>query len=138
MSPSFAPAGLIRRLAAMLYDALLLAGVLFAATLLILPLRRGEAFHAHDPIFSAYVLGVTFVFLAWFWTHGGQTLGMRAWKIRLIAADGGPVSWRRAAIRYGVALVSGGCLGLGFLWVAFHPQKLGWHDLASGTRIVRM
>ncbi|MGZ8218134.1 RDD family protein [Methylomagnum sp.] len=133
-----APAGLLRRLAAMLYDALLLAGVLFAATLVILPLRGGEAFRAHDPIFSVYLLGVAFLFLGWFWTHGGQTLGMRAWRIRLQSSDGGPASWRQATVRYLFALISGACLGLGFLWIALDPHKRGWHDLASGTRIVRL
>jgi uncharacterized RDD family membrane protein YckC len=130
------PPGLFRRLAALLYDAVLLAGVLFASTLAVLPFRGGEAFGPHDPVFSAYLLGVGFLFFGWFWTHGGQTLGMRAWKIRLLATDGGPVSWRQAVIRYVCALISAACFGLGYLWVWFDSRKRSWHDLASGTRIV--
>lgn len=136
--PTTVPAGLFRRLAAMLYDALLLLAILFAATLIILPLRGGEAFRANDPLFSAYLFGVAFLFFGWFWTHGGQTLGMRAWKIRLLSADGDSVSWRQAVVRYLTAWISGGCLGLGFLWIALNPHKRGWHDLASRTRIVRL
>lgn len=128
--------GLFRRLAALAYDAVLLSGVLFAATLLLLPFRGGEAFGSRDPLFSAYLLGVGFAFFGWFWTHGGQTLGMRAWKIRLQSADGGKVTWRQAAIRGTFALVSAGLLGLGYVWVWFDSRRRTWHDLASGTRVV--
>jgi uncharacterized RDD family membrane protein YckC len=129
--------GLFRRLGALVYDGVLLAGVLFVATLALLPLRGGEAFRPHDPLFFAYILMVGFVFCGWFLTHGGQTLGMRAWKIRLLACDGRPVSWRQAAIRYLCALVSLGSFGLGYLWVWLDPHRRSWHDLASGTRVIR-
>jgi uncharacterized RDD family membrane protein YckC len=132
----FALPGLFRRLAALLYDALLLAAVLFAATLILLPLHGGEAFRPHDLLFSAYLLGIGFMFFGWFWIHGGQTLGMRAWKIRLQAADGEPISWKQAAIRYAAAAVSLGLFGLGYLWILFDPQRRSWHDLMSGTRVV--
>jgi uncharacterized RDD family membrane protein YckC len=135
--PAGDPSGLLRRLGALVYDAILMAGVLFAATLALLPLRGGEAFHPHDLVFSAYLLIVGFVFCGWFWTHGGQTLGMRAWKIRLLACDGGPVSWRRAAIRYLCAWMSLGLFGLGYLWVWLDPHKRSWHDWASGTHVIR-
>jgi uncharacterized RDD family membrane protein YckC len=133
-----APPGLARRLAALVYDTLLLAAILFAATLVLLPLRGGEAFGAGDPLFSAYLLGVGFVFFGWFWTHGGQTLGMRAWNIRLQNAAGGPVSWRQAAVRSAVAVVSAGAFGLGYAWILVDSRKRSWHDLASGTRVVRI
>lgn len=131
------PPGLFRRLGALCYDGLLLAGVLFAATLALLPLRGGEAFHPHDPLFSAYLLGVGFLFQGWFWTHGGQTLGMRAWNLRLLAEDGGPVSWKQAALRYACGLGGMVLFGLGYFWVWIDPGKRAWHDLASGTRLVR-
>ncbi len=130
------PPGLFRRLGALVYDAVLLAGVLFAATLAILPLRGGVAFHPHDPVYLAYLLGVGFVFFGWFWTHGGQTLGMRAWKIRLVAGGGAPLTWKHAALRYVCAWVSLGLFGLGYFWVWIDRHKRGWHDLASGTRVV--
>jgi uncharacterized RDD family membrane protein YckC len=120
----------------MLYDTLLLAAVLFAATLALLPLRGGKAFAPGDPLFAAYLCGVAFLFFGWFWTHGGQTLGMRAWKIRLESADGDAVTWRAAAIRCAAAAVSAGLLGLGYLWVLIDPHKRSWHDHASRTRIV--
>lgn len=135
--PGNAPSGLFRRLAALLYDAVLLAGLLFAATLAILPWHGGIAFRPHDPVFSAYLLGITFVFFGWSWTHGGQTLGMRAWRIRVVTAEGGPITWNRAVLRFVSALVSLSLLGLGYLWILFDSRKRGWHDLASGTWVVR-
>lgn len=131
-------AGLFRRLAALLYDAVLLSGVLFAATLVLLPLRGGQAFAPNDAVYSLYLLAVGFGFFGWFWTHGGQTLGMRAWKIRLVAVDGGPVSWRQAWIRYAVAPLSLFCFGLGFFWASIQAEGRSWHDLAAGTRVVRV
>jgi uncharacterized RDD family membrane protein YckC len=130
------PAGLLRRLAALAYDALLLIGVLFAATAVLLPFHRGEAFAPNHALYTGYLLLVSFGFYGWFWTHGGQTLGMRAWKIRLRAADGGPVRWRQAALRAVFAAVSLGLFGLGYAWILFDPRKRAWHDLASGTRVV--
>jgi uncharacterized RDD family membrane protein YckC len=130
-------AGLLRRLAAIVYDSLLLVGVLFAATLAALALRGGTAFAPGDPLFTAYLLTVVAGFFGWFWTHGGQTLGMRAWKLRLVALDRSPVTWRQALLRAAAALLSAVCLGLGYLWVAVDPERRAWHDRVSGTRVVR-
>lgn len=130
------PPGLFRRLGALFYDAVLLAGVLFAATLAVLPLRGGEAFRPHDPLFFAYLLLVVWAFFGWFWTHGGQTLGMRAWKIRLVSADGAALGWNQAALRYVCAWVSLGLFGLGYLWIWIDPQRRAWHDRLAGTRMI--
>lgn len=93
-------AGLLRRLAALFYDALLLAAVLLIASALTLPLTGGEAVQAGNPFFSTYILLVTFLFFAWFWTHGGQTLGMRAWRLRVQRLDGGGMGWWHALLRF--------------------------------------
>ncbi|TVR62338.1 MAG: RDD family protein [Candidatus Competibacteraceae bacterium] len=104
-----APAGLPRRLAAIAYDGLLLAGVLFGATALALGVAvamvGGEAFKAHNPLtgnpfFSTYLLLVCFFFYGGFWIHGGQTLGMRAWRLRLQRRDGRGIDWRQALLRF--------------------------------------
>jgi uncharacterized RDD family membrane protein YckC len=128
--------GLLRRLAALFYDLVVLVAVLFAATVILLPFHHGEAFRPNHGLYSGYLLTVSFVFFGWFWTHGGQTLGMRAWKIRLCTTTGAPLSWRQASIRFLCGLLSFGCLGLGYLWVLFDSKGRSWHDLASGSRIV--
>lgn len=107
------PARLPRRLAAIVYDGLLLTGVLFCATALALGLAvalwGSETFRTHNPLmenpfFSTYLLLVCFFFYGGFWTHGGQTLGMRAWRLRVQQRDGRGIGWWQALLRF---LVSG-------------------------------
>lgn len=102
-------ASLPRRLAAIVYDALLLLGVLIGATALVLGLTvavvGGAAFRAHNPLagnpfFQTYLFLVCFFFYGGFWTHGGQTLGMRAWRLRLQRRDGRGVNWWQALLRF--------------------------------------
>jgi uncharacterized RDD family membrane protein YckC len=97
--PTLQPAGLFRRLGAICYDALLLFAVLCIATVLVLPLNGGAAI-SHNSIFFLYVYAVCFLFFGWFWTHGGQTLGMRAWELRLQSYAGGSISWWQALARF--------------------------------------
>lgn len=119
-----------------LYDALLLLAVLFLATAIVLPLNAGEAFTAGQFFYPAYLLAISFFFYAWFWTHGGQTLGMRAWKIRLCDQQGSDVNCAMALRRFASAILSWSALGLGFCWCLFDKEKLCWHDRLSGTRLV--
>jgi uncharacterized RDD family membrane protein YckC len=71
------------------------------------------------------------------WRRGGQTLGMRPWRLRLIAADGGRPSWTALLIRYGIGTLSLLAAGLGFWWAWLDRDRLTWHDRASGTRLIR-
>jgi uncharacterized RDD family membrane protein YckC len=129
------PPGFFRRLAAIFYDLFLLLAILFLATAIALPFNNGEAFSSEQYLYPLWLLFVSFFFYAWFWTHGGQTLGLRSWKMTLLTASGKPVSWRQAAIRFVSALISWGFIGLGFLWIFLDPQKRAWHDIWSGTRL---
>ena len=135
--------GLLRRLGAILYDSMLVTAVVFAAfALLYLPLAVGFGMvdinytGQYKYLFFLYMLIVAVGFHIWFWTHGGQTLGMRTWSMRLFSNDGGSVSTRQALIRYLVAVISMLACGLGFLWSLFDREKRSWHDMASGTRLV--
>ena len=120
------------------YDGLLLACVLLLASMLFY-LIAGKDF-SFNPIvrgiFQLYLLLTAFLFYGWFWTHGGQTLGMRAWRLRVLQYDQQPITWRQAFIRYHVALLSWLCLGMGFLWVLIDSQRRAWHDRLSGTQLV--
>ncbi len=127
---------LVRRLFAIVYDSLLLAAVIFVAAL-----PTGSIDIEHGSLLSwlvlVYMLSVGFVFLGWFWTHGGQTLGMKTWGIRVEQFNGDPITWRQALLRYLGALISWSALGIGFLWSLFQPQRLTWHDILSHTRLAR-
>jgi uncharacterized RDD family membrane protein YckC len=132
--------GLGHRLMAMLYDGLLLFSVWFIASIPVIILAT-QAEWQNLPGFrlflQLYLLLVAFLFFAWFWTHGGQTLGMRAWKLRLVTSENQAPDWRQCLVRYVTSMISWACLGLGFLWVLFDKDKLAWHDRLSGTRLVR-
>ncbi len=131
------PASLMRRLAAMAYDTVLLVGVFFLATLGWIFLQRGQAVSPNTLAFDGYLFAVSYLFFGWFWTHGGQTLGMRAWKIRLSGENLKTVSWRAATIRYFAATLSMLAMGTGFLWALLDRDKRTFHDLISNTKITR-
>jgi len=130
-----APAGLVKRLAVILYDGLLLIAVLFLATLILLPFQENNLFQPNSWQYSVYLLIVSFFFYAWFWTKSGQTLGLLAWKLQVADENGGNISWQQALIRFTVAIFSWGIFGLGFIWVLFNKDRLTWHDIASHSRL---
>lgn len=126
-----------RRLAAIIYDFFLLFAVLFFASLLVIVPFKITLEDSWYPLYIAYVYLVSFVFFGWFWTHGGQTLGMKTWHFRIESHTGGGITWFQALQRFVVALVSAVLFGAGFIWCLFNRDSLSWHDMASKTRLVR-
>lgn len=149
-----------RRLACFLYEGVLLFGVVMVAGLLYsiaTGQRNAMQGRAGLVVFLFAVLGAYFV---WFWSHGGQTLAMQTWHIRLVTADGRPLTRLRAAARYllaylwfmpalltlwltgssgsrgAVALVLAAGVGGYAALTRLHPQRQYWHDAACGTRLV--
>ncbi len=133
--------GFLRRMAALLYDGLLLAALLFVAAALatfVIQLGMGQELNPKSLIYRLYLLGVTFGFFAWFWIRGGQTLGMRAWRLKVLRNDGQSLTLRDALLRYLAAILSWAVCGLGFLWILVDSENRAWHDRLSGTRLVQM
>ncbi len=131
------PAGLIRRVASMLYDALLVLALLFLATLPFIALRGGEAVEpGSSPAYSLGLVLVVYIFFVGFWTTKGRTLGMQSWGLQLEDASGRVPGLGPATLRFAVAILSMAAFGLGFLWQLVDPGKLTWHDRASGTRLM--
>jgi len=142
--------GLVRRLLCIVYDLLLIAALVFIAlippvVMLTPPVTGTEelrpAFYEGNLLlrlgFYAYLATVVFGFYGWFWTHGGQSLGMKTWGVRVERADGGALSWSDALRRYLWAMVSWVLLGGGFLLSLVRADGLALHDLYSRTRLVR-
>lgn len=163
------PAGLPRRLAALFYDLLLVIALAFAATFAMLPLTGGEAILASTQgvvahAYHAVLVLATFAYFGFSWTRSGQTLGLRAWRIALEAADGRRLGWTAAAARFllGGALGVLAALGLGYLrdadgplsaagaaalaaplvlnyaWVPFDRAGRSLMDVAGGARMRRL
>lgn len=139
-APTLPAAGLARRLAAIGYDSLLVAAIWFVIGGMGLALSGGALSRPDRPVwlllaFRAVLVASLWLFFAWFWTHGGQTLGMRAWRLQLVNENGGPVRWKQTLWRFAGACLSAGALGLGYLWVLFDRERLSWHDRLSATRL---
>jgi uncharacterized RDD family membrane protein YckC len=72
------------------------------------------------------------------WRRGGQTLGMRPWRLQVITANGDAPATGALWLRFAVATLSTLLAGMGFWWAWFDREKLTWHDRASGTRMIRL
>lgn len=135
------PAHLGWRLFALVYDFFPALALWIAASGLMLLARGGEPV-APGGLASWLELvllwAVTGVYAVVSWHRGGQTLGMRPWRLKVLQADGRRPPLRALLLRYAVATVSLAAGGLGLLWCLVDRERRGWHDLASGTVLVRL
>jgi len=146
-----------KRLVVIIYDGLLVLGVTLVGfallyTLLMLLPDGVESSKTGIAIKSIYLVTASFCFYGWFWTHGGQTLGMKAWNLYLVDRNGKYISWYNALLRYISAIISWGAIavllyyfdverwyltiGLGFSWSLLDKRNLAWHDIITGTQII--
>lgn len=152
-------AGVLRRLAALVYDAFLLFGLLVAPLFIAIAVfgphqqlaPEGAVTHelpsiAPRPLLLAYMIIVVAGFYCYFWRKSGQTLGMQAWRIRVDSCDGDSKdgnssdgqrpSWIQCGLRCAVGIASLACFGLGYGWIWIDKHRASWHDRASNTRVV--
>ena len=131
------PPGFLRRMASALYDLLLLVALLLVATFPFLAIVGGDASHGWKRhLLQLYVLFVAGSYFVGFWTHGGQTLAMKTWRVRIERADGGPLTRARAVHRFLLSVLSFFALGLGFVYALFDRDRQFLHDRLAGTAIV--
>ncbi len=128
------------RLTALVYDLFPLIALWMLTVALSLLAVGGDVDVAHPPagFHLAQQIALAAVTASYFvvsWTRGGQTIGMRAWRLRVTALDGGALPWRRALIRF---VVAAGSAGIGLLWCLVDRERLGWHDRDAGSRVVRL
>ena len=128
---------LLRRFGAILYDSLLVLALMMLATVPFIAIRGGEIVEPSDNVaYQVTMLLVMYAFFVFFWTFGGQTLGMRAWRLRVETKHGAIPGFGVASIRFVLALVSLLLVGLGFLWQLWDKDKLTLHDRLSGTQVM--
>lgn len=139
------PAGLGRRLGAILYDGFLVAAIWLLVTSLHLVTIRLvlEVPPENVGIGLAQVLSLrallllsAFAFFAFFWVRGGMTLGMQAWRLRVQTLDGASITLIQALVRFLMAWLSLAALGIGYWWVLFDPQRRSWGDIVSRSQVV--
>jgi uncharacterized RDD family membrane protein YckC len=124
--------GLARRLAALLYEALLLFAVAFFAAWVFFFASGGLDTTSGWPRYALqlFILAFFAAYFLWCWLRGGQTLAMKAWHIRLVEVTPG-----RALIRLGLAAVFLPT-GVSIVWSFFDPEKQFLHDRLAGTRLI--
>jgi len=137
--------GIFLRLAALFYDLVLLFGVLMiAVTALIVPYEfiTGTPFPHDERLhrfgLRLYLVTISGLFFTFFWVRGGQTLGMRTWRLRLVRADGSPLRPRDALRRLVWAVLCVAPAGVGLWWMLFDREHLTGYDRLSHTRLIRM
>lgn len=120
----------------MTYEALLLIAVVIVASFPLAPLL-----HALPPSWArlvnqGFLLGLIGVYLVWFWRHGGQTLAMKTWRLKLVSRHGGRLGLVQAWLRYALAVIGLATFGLGFFWALLDRERQFLHDRLAGTRLV--
>ena len=128
----------------MLYDILLVLPLVMVSVAVVMGLRNLLGFgpsaegivqlNAHRVQLIAVL--TVMVFFGWFWLKNGQTLGMQAWRIKLVGFDGQAPTAKQVVMRCLGAALSAACLGLGFLWCLVDRKRRYWHDYLSSTELV--
>jgi len=128
--------GIARRLASMLYESLVVFAVVLIGFLLPQILLSAYGLGTSNRLQWLHVLALLMLYFVWFWLHGGQTLPMKTWKLRLASADGKALRPLQAILRYLAAWPSILFCGIGVFWAVFDKDRQFLHDRIAGTRIV--
>jgi uncharacterized RDD family membrane protein YckC len=141
--PALTPAPLWLRLAAAVYDLFPLIALWMLTAGLCLLAVGGHVDLAHPPLAWRFglrtaLLIVTSAYFVISWSRGGQTIGMRAWRLRVTRTDGLPLTWAHALFRLALALLSIIALGMGFLYSLVDTDRRCVHDIIIGTVVIRM
>jgi uncharacterized RDD family membrane protein YckC len=152
------PPGIARRLMCFVYEGVLLFGVVMIAGYLYSSLTQQRHALEGQTGLQAFLFVILGIYFTWFWSHGGQTVAMKAWHLRLVTSQGQAVSQPRALARYVASwlwflpalasvhaaglhsagaifgAMSAGVLGYAALaWL--RPDRQFWHDVVCGTRL---
>lgn len=133
---NFPTPGIGRLLGAMLYEALVLFAVLLSAFLFPQIVLSGFGIAMSGRAMWLHFFCLLLVYFVWFWLHGGQTLPMKTWKLRVVDQAGGPLRPLQAVLRYCAAWPSVLFFGVGLLWALVDREKRFLHDRIAGSRII--
>ncbi len=139
--PSAEPAHLGWRLLALVYDSLPVLAIWIAFSALVLALRGGVPISPWSAAFwlqNLALWGIAGLYAVGSWLRGGQTLGMRPWRLRVVDAEGRPAGRAALLRRFVWATAAWFPLGLGYLWSVFDAERCSLHDRLSRTRLVRL
>jgi len=135
-APAAERAGLGRRLLSLVYEALLVAALVLAGMIPFVLIAGDWTPAFKRPLSQLYLVLLVGVYFVWQWVHGGQTLAMKTWRLKLVARDGRPLTLRVALRRYVFALAGVASGGIGLWWALLDRDRQFLHDRLAGTRII--
>lgn len=133
-----------RRVAALVYDSLILLALSFAygaITLAIFQFTEGRVDSSYKPVldgwlFQAGWFSVLSGFYIYFWRKAGQTVGMRTWRLKLVDHCGQPPSFQQCLLRCFVAPLCIFGFGIGYLWALANKRQDCLQDTLTRTRTI--
>ncbi len=128
--------GFWRRFISLLYEFIILLAIIFIASFIFHLIFRDANTLYFIPLYQFYLLIVMGCYFIWFWTHGGQTLAMQTWKIRVVTIDGKKLDRNKAITRYLLAVAGILFFGIGVIWTIIDRDHQYLHDRLAGTRII--
>jgi len=135
--PSRTAAPLVRRLAAMVYEGLVVVAILLIASFPFAGAATGRLEGLPQRLFQCYLFLVVGLYFVWCWRRGGQTLPMKAWKLRVVDANGAPLATSRAILRYVVAALALGSSAVAAIVLLRYPREFAaWLALAPGLATI--
>lgn len=138
----FPIAPLSRRMAALVYDGLILIALyIMAGFLIVAAIKATNQGQFPGTLPAAVNFSLMFIIAFFYYSdswrrRNGQTIGMKAWGIRLINENDGPIQLSQCMLRIGIGFFSLVTFGLGFVWMLFDKRQRNWHDMASLTRVI--
>lgn len=115
----------------------MLVPVVFLAAYLFLAVAHDARTGVAHTLFQVWLLVVCGAYFVYCWTRGGRTLAMRTWHLKVARADGMAIDWRRAWLRYALAVPGLFLFGLGYWWALVDQDGQFLHDRLAGTRLFR-
>jgi len=122
-----------KHFAALIYDVFPVIGLLLVTSMIVLLIRNGVEVERFSIWFTTLLLAEVALYFVYSWKIGGQTLGMRAWKIKITPSqiDQQQLTWSQSIVRFLVGILSILLLGLGIFWKKISPTKKSWMDMIS-------
>ncbi|MCF6288151.1 MAG: RDD family protein [Proteobacteria bacterium] len=122
-----------KHLAAFVYDIFPVLGIIIVTSGITLMFRLGSDVSPYTWWFMLIIYLEIALYYIYFWKKSGQTIGMKAWKIKIkpCSPNQSHLTWRQASLRFIVGIVSTLMLGLGVLWKLFSKNNLTWMDMVS-------
>lgn len=128
--------GFWRRMGGVLYEALAVIALWMLASAIITSIYGNASSGWARALLQEISVLIILTYFLWCWTHGGQTLAMKTWKIRVVTQKGYPLSLLQALKRFVLSALFVLAGGIGFLWALLDKDRQFLHDRLGGTRLI--